>query len=99
MSFFRDICNECLCRELACEENTNIALATVDGFAYFGLIQKVEDRVVILSPAFGCSGVLVLTPGGAILTEDVAYIDICTIVAKVLGITQCPFPLTTEAAV
>jgi len=81
MGFYDDICNRHWCEELECACGTNVVLFTADGFAFFGLIERVEDGIVILLPASCQAEVVVLTPGGELQDEELCYVDICTIVA------------------
>jgi len=91
MGFFDDICNRHWCEELECSCGTNVVLFTADGFAFFGLLDRVEDGIVILLPAAGENEVFVLTPGGDVVTEELSYIELCTIVALSKNVVGNPF--------
>lgn len=80
MGFFNEICNKALYHELKREEGDNIMLFTADGFSYFGLIDKVDDRVVTLSNVF------VISPSGNTFPDTFINIDTCSIVGKLRGI-------------
>lgn len=91
MGFFDDICNRHWCEELECACGSNVVIFTADGFVFFGLLDRVEDGIVVLVPAGGEEQVLVLTPGGAVTEEDISYIDICSIVALSKNVLEDPF--------
>lgn len=91
MGFFDDICNRHWCEELECSCGTNVVLFTADGFAFFGLLDRIEDGIVILLPAAGENEVFVLTPGGAVVREELSFIDLCSIVAVSKNVVRNPF--------
>lgn len=91
MGFYDDICNREWCDELECACGTNVVLFTADGFTFFGLLDRFEDGIVTLVPAGSESSVVIVTPGGDILSEDLCYIDVCTIVALSKNATDNPF--------
>jgi len=93
MSFFSEIRNECLIRELQCELNTDVLLFGVDGFIYFGNLQGVEDcRIALLSPAIKATtrDVQILSPGGELRRVDFLRVDLWAIVAKGTAIVHDP---------
>ncbi|MDR7868436.1 MAG: hypothetical protein RIN56_16675 [Sporomusaceae bacterium] len=93
MSFFLEICNRAFIKELSCGLNTNVLLFSADGFTYFGNLQEIEDcRIALLTPAASSesNSVEILTPGGELVNEVVARVDLCSIVAKSIGITHDP---------
>ena len=97
MGFFDDLCNKHWCEELECACGNNIVIFTADGFAFFGLLDRVEDGIVFLLPA-SCEGrVIVFTPGGDVETEQLTFIDICTIVAISKNVARNPFREIIEA--
>jgi len=98
MGFFDDICNRHWCEELECSCGTNIVLFTADGFAFFGLLDRVEDGVLILLPPTCEDAVIILTPGGATEDEELTYIDICTVVALSKNVNKDPFRRVKEAS-
>jgi len=91
MAFFDDICNKEWCDELDCACGTNVVLFTADGFAFFGLLDRVEDCIVTLVPAADQSEVVVVTPGGDVVLEDLSFIDLCIIVALSKNAVKNPF--------
>jgi len=91
MGFFDDICNRHWCEELECSCGTNVVLFTADGFAFFGLLDRVEDGIVILLPPACEHEVFVLTPGGDVVSEELSYIDVCSIVALSKNVCENPF--------
>lgn len=91
MGFFEDLCNREWCCELECACGTNVVLFTADGFAFFGLLETFEDGIVTLVPAACEDVVIVVTPGGDVLQEELSYIDICIIVALSKNATKNPF--------
>jgi hypothetical protein len=93
MSFFSEIRNEALIRELTRELNTDVLLFGVDGFIYFGNIQGIEDcRIALMSPAIKAEtrDVEILTPGGELHRVDFTRVDLWTIVAKGTAIVSDP---------
>ncbi len=93
MSFFSEIRNEGLIRELECELNTDVLLFGVDGFIYFGNLQAVDDcRIALLSPAIKAHtrDVQILSPGGELVRVDFLRVDLWTIVAKGTAIVNDP---------
>lgn len=93
MSFFSEIRNEALIRELQRELNTDVLLFGVDGFIYFGNLQGIDDcRIALLSPAIQAesSDVEILTPGGELQRVNFLRVDLWTIVAKGTGIADDP---------
>lgn len=97
MGFFDDLCNRHWCEELECACGTNIVLFTADGFAFFGLLNRVEDGILFLLPAACEELVIVLTPGGAVEDEQLAYIELCTVVALSKNVARNPFCHKKEA--
>jgi hypothetical protein len=98
MGFFDDICNREWCEELECACGTNIVLFTADGFTFFGLLDRFDDGIVTLVPAGGERNVIIVSPGGDILKEDLSFIDICTIVALSKNVTENPFESFVKCA-
>ena len=98
MGFFDDICNREWCDELECACGTNVVLFTADGFTFFGLLDRFDDGIVTLVPAGCASNVVVITPGGDILLEDLSYIDLCIIVALSKNAVKNPFECLLNAA-
>jgi len=93
MSFFSEIRNEALIRELDCELNTDVLLFGVDGFIYFGNLQGIDDcRIALLSPAIKAEtrDVQILSPGGELVRVDFLRVDLWTIVAKGTAIAHDP---------
>jgi hypothetical protein len=66
-------------------------LFTADGFAFFGLLDRVDDGIIFLLPASSEELVIVFTPGGAVKHEELSFIDICTIVALSKNVGENPF--------
>lgn len=91
MGFFDDICNKHWCEELEIAAGNNVVIFTADGFAFFGLLDRIDDGIVVLVPASGEELVQVFTTGGALEDEDVTFIDICTIVALSKNVENNPF--------
>lgn len=91
MGFFDDICNRHWCEELICACGTNVLVFTADGFTFFGLLDRVEDGILILLPASEENNVVVVTPGGEEDTEDISFLDICTVVAISKNVNENPF--------
>lgn len=91
MGLFDDICNRHWCEELKCACGTNVVLFTADGFAFFGLLDRVDDGILFLLPASCEEEVTVLTPGGAVRDEALSFVDICTIVAISKNVCEDPF--------
>ena len=90
MGFFADICNRHWCEELECACGNNVVIFTADGFV-FGLLDRIEDGIIFLLPASDEKFVIVFTPGGAVEDEEVAFVDICTIVALSKNVSENPF--------
>ena len=93
MSFFSEIRNEALIRELDNELNTDVLLFGVDGFIYFGNLQGIDDcRIALLSPAIKATtrDVQILSPGGELVRVDFLRVDLWTIVAKGTAIAHDP---------
>ncbi|MDR7867429.1 MAG: hypothetical protein RIN56_11470 [Sporomusaceae bacterium] len=91
MGFFDDICNRHWCEELICACGNNVVVFTADGFTFFGLLDRVEDGIIILLPAAGEDDVIVITAGGEEEEEDLSFIDICTVVAISKNVQKNPF--------
>lgn len=91
MGFFDDICNKRWCEELFCACGTNVVLFTADGFAFFGLLDRIDDGIVTLLPASDEDDVFVFTPGGDLDEEEISYIDLCTVVAISKNVNDNPF--------
>ncbi len=91
MGFFDDICNRHWCEELICACGNNVVVFTADGFTFFGLLDRVEDGILILLPAANEDDVIVITPGGEEDEEDLSFIDICTVVALSKNVQKNPF--------
>jgi hypothetical protein len=96
MGFFDDICNWRWCEELFCACGTYVVLFTADGFAFFGLLDRIDDGIVTLLPASEEDDVFVFTPGGDLDEEEISYIDLCTIVAVSKNVTENPFEEDSE---
>ena len=93
MSFFSEIRNDCLVRELQNETNTDVLLFGADGFIYFGNLQGIEDcRIALLSPAIKSEtrDVQILSPGGELRRGDFLRVDLWVIVAKGTAIVNDP---------
>lgn len=93
MSFFSEIRNEALIRQLDCELNTDVLLFGVDGFIYFGNLQGIDDcRIALLSPAIKSEtrDVQILSPGGELVRVDFLRVDLWTIVARGSAIVHDP---------
>ena len=93
MSFFSEIRNEDLIRELECELNTDVLLFGADGFIYFGNLQGIDDcRIALLSPAIKAESrdVQILSPGGELRHVDFLRVDLWIIVAKGTAIVDDP---------
>jgi len=93
MSFFSEIRNEALIRELECELNTDVLLFGADGFIYFGNLQGIDDcRIALLSPAIKAESrdVQILSPGGELVRVDFLRVDLWIIVAKGTAIVDDP---------
>lgn len=100
MSFFSEIRNEALIRELECELNTDVLLFGVDGFIYFGNLQGIDDcRIALLSPAIKATtrDVQILSPGGELVRVDFLRVDLWTIVAKGTAIASDPIAASKVA--
>lgn len=94
MGIYKDICHECLIKELKHELNKNIVLFTIDGSATYGQIHHIEDKRVALVVAASDTGfVQIRRPGGLIDLTNGSQIDLCTVVAKATGLTASPFVL------
>lgn len=91
MGFFDDLCNRHWCEELECACGSNVVIFTADGFTFFGMLDRVDDGILTLVPASEENEVIVLTPGGDEETEDLTYIDVCTIVALSKNVDEDPF--------
>jgi small nuclear ribonucleoprotein (snRNP)-like protein len=93
MSFYAEIRNEHLIRELQRETNTDVLLFGVDGFTYFGNMQSIDDcRIAVLTPAreASTSDVEILTPGGELRAVTFLRVDLWTIVGKGTSIVSDP---------
>ena len=93
MGFNHTLYNRAFLDELEQELNTDILLFGIDGFAYFGHLQRIENcRTAILAPAIAActSDVEIITPGGCVATVDFVRIDLCNIIAKGTGIVRDP---------
>jgi len=93
MSFFSEIRNEALIRELENETNTDVLLFGADGFIYFGNLQGIDDcRIALLSPAIKAEtrDVQILSPGGELRRVDFLRVDLWIIVAKGTAIVNDP---------
>lgn len=98
MSFFSDICHEGLLCELQKEIHKTMILYTVDGYAYYGKLSHIlEDRVAVLVPGAGQTDVIVRHPdqtfgpqGNAAIRETITAVDLCTVVAKTVGLNEIP---------
>lgn len=93
MSFFSEIRNEALIKELQRELNTDVLLFGADGFIYFGNLQGIDDcRIALIGPAIKSKtrDVEILTPGGELHRVNFARVDLWTIVAKGTGIVHDP---------
>lgn len=100
MSFFSEIRNEALIRELDNEFNTDVLLFGVDGFIYFGNLQGIDDcRVALLSPAIKAvtRDVQILSPGGELVRVDFLRVDLWTIVAKGTAIAHDPLVCSKDS--
>jgi len=101
MSFFSEIRNEALIRELQCELNTDVLLFGADGFIYFGNLQGIDDcRVALLSPAIKAEtrDVQILSPGGELRRVDFLRVDLWIIVAKGTAIVNDPIAYSAATA-
>ncbi|MDU2066906.1 MAG: hypothetical protein E6713_18990, partial [Sporomusaceae bacterium] len=93
MSFYEEIANRALIRELEREINTDVLLFGVDGFVYFGNLQGIDNcRIGLLVPAIAAetSDVEILTPGGELRTVAFLRVDLWTLIAKGTGIVSDP---------
>ena len=99
MSFFSEIRNEALIRELDHELNTDVLLFGVDGFIYFGNLQGIDDcRIALLSPAIKAEtrDVQILSPGGELVRVNFLRVDLWTIVAKGTSIANDPIAYNND---
>ena len=93
MGIFAEIRNEKLIRELQNELNTDVVLFSVDGFAYFGNLQAIEDcRLAVLAPAVLAETdfVQILGPSEVLLQQAFARVDLWTLVGKATAISTDP---------
>lgn len=93
MGIFKEFRNEALIRELERELNTDVLLFGIDGFTYFGRLQRIEDcRIASLGPAVTAetTDVEILTPGGELRTTEFLRLDLWTIVGKGTAISADP---------
>jgi hypothetical protein len=101
MSFFSEIRNEALIKDLQCELNTDVLLFGADGFIYFGNLQGIDDcRIALLSPAIKAKSkdVQILSPGGELRHVDFLRVDLWPIVAKGTAIVNDPIAAGKGAA-
>lgn len=94
MGIFAGIRNEQLIRELQNELNTDVVLFGIDGFAYFGNLQAIEDcRLGILAPAVlsETDFVQILGPSEVLLQQSFVRVDLWTLVGKATAIATDPF--------
>lgn len=101
MSFFSEIRNQSLIKELECELNTDVLLFGADGFIYFGNLQGIDDcRIALLSPAIKAESkdVQILSPGGELRRVDFLRVDLWIIVAKGTAIVNDPIAYSNAAA-
>jgi small nuclear ribonucleoprotein (snRNP)-like protein len=94
MGIFAEVRNEQLIRELHNELNTDVVLFSLDGFAYFGNLQAVEDcRLAVLAPAVLSESdfVQILGPSEVLLQQSFARVDLWTLVGKATAIADDPF--------
>lgn len=93
MGVYHTTYNRAFFKELDQELNTDILLFSIDGFAYFGHLQRIENcHTAILAPAIAActSDVEIITPGGCVVTVDFVRVDLCSIIAKGTGIVRDP---------
>lgn len=94
MGVFAEIRNERLIRELQRELNTDVVLFGIDGFAFFGNLQAIEDcRIAVLAPAINSNTdfVQILGPSEIVLEQSFSRVDLWTIVGKATAISTDPF--------
>jgi hypothetical protein len=94
MGIFAEIRNERLIRELQRELNTDVVLFGVDGFAYFGNLQAIEDcRIAVLAPAINARTdfVQILGPSEIVLEQAFSRVDLWSVVGKATAISTDPF--------
>ena len=92
-TFFRELRNEDLIRELSRELNTDVLLFGFDGFTFFGNLQNIEDcRVAILTPAIKAttSNVEIAGPSGEVEEAAFTRVDLWQVVAKGTSIAHDP---------
>jgi hypothetical protein len=98
MAFCKDICCKKFIDELQCGECFSLLLYTVDGFVYYGRIEKIFDNeIALLVPGAGQNQVLIRHPdqtfcpqGCSCIFEDFTLIDLCKVVAKTAPLSCLP---------
>lgn len=98
MAFCKDICCEKLICELKNDKNLSVLLYTIDGFAYFGRINKIIDhKIALLVPGIGQDQVIIRHPdqtfapqGTSVIREDFTYLDLCRVVASTAPLFSIP---------
>jgi len=96
MGFF--VGNRSLIEELENEIGKNVVLYTADSYAYYGNLSRVTcDRVGLLTPGAGQSFVIVRHPDQTFSSQGVSgefeiftLVDLCTVVAKTVGLAEVP---------
>ena len=94
MGIFAEVRNERLIRELQRELSKDVVLFGIDGFAYFGNLQAIEDcRIAVLVPAMSSRTdfVQIVGPSENVLEVAFTRVDLWAIVGKATAISTDPF--------
>lgn len=98
MTFCKDTCCKNFISELECNACFSQLLYTVDGFVYYGRIEKVFDQnIALLGPGAGQNQVLIRHPdqtfcpqGCSCIFEKFTLIDLCKVVARTAALSSLP---------
>lgn len=98
MTVCKDICCQKFIDEIQCEKGTSVLLYTVDGFVYYGRIEKIFDKTIaLLGPGAGQNHVLIRHPdqtfcpqGCSCIKEKFTLLDLCKVVAKTPHLSCLP---------
>lgn len=98
MTFSRDICCKEFISKLQCGKSFSMLLYTVDGFVYYGRIEKIlDENIALLGPGAGQNQVLIRHPdqtfcpqGCSCIRQKATIIDLCKVVATTAPLSSIP---------
>ena len=92
------VCCKQLLKELQCAQCHSVLLYTLDGYAYYGRIEKfIDHNIAVLTAGAGQSHVIIRHPdqtfcpqGSSIIREEFTLLDLGKVVAATVALSSLP---------